>query len=80
MTTFANANCTDYDVETFFPQDADRAGIRAARAICKGCPVIAECLEFALNAETGHMRHGIYGGMTPRMRGDLARRMARESA
>lgn len=39
-----------------------------ARALCAGCPVLAECLELALREETGLPRtwiHGIRGGTAP---------------
>jgi WhiB family transcriptional regulator, redox-sensing transcriptional regulator len=31
-----------------------------ARGLCEGCPVSAECLEFALRTRAG--RHGVWGG------------------
>lgn len=42
-----------------------------AKQACLSCPVRAECLRRAL--ETGE-RYGIWGGMTPDERRDLARR------
>ena len=41
--------------------------------ICRGCPVSAECLEWALETR---VRYGIWGGTTERER----RRMLRKSA
>lgn len=58
--------------DTFFPVSSARTGAArmaadplydAAKTICRTCPVIAPCLEFAL--ETGEFKHGVYGGMTP---------------
>lgn len=34
---------------------------RRAKTICRGCPVVDECLEFALRSRE---QHGIWGGMT----------------
>lgn len=60
------AACRDVDPETFFPDPSDRHGVAAARAICKGCPVAAECLEESLALDA---RYGIWGGLTPHERG-----------
>jgi len=76
-----NAACAGFDVECFFPLDTDRAGVNAAKRICATCPVIDQCLEYALSVESsGHnQRHGIYGGMSPRQRADLARARAKDN-
>jgi len=67
----AYASCRDADAELFFsPHDDDAA---AAKTICGGCPVAAECLEWALETR---VRYGIWGGTTERER----RRMLRKSA
>ena len=66
----ARAACGASDPELFFP---DRAGtdIRAVQAICAGCPVRAECHEFA---EATSQVHGVWAGVD---RGSLrARRTA----
>ena len=44
---------------------------RAAKIICKGCPVVAECLADALDNRT---EFGVWGGMTERERRALLRR------
>lgn len=82
MSTFEDAKCAGEDVETFYPSEHDRAGMKAARAICSGCPIVRECLEFALSAELKgkQQRHGIFGGLSPRQRGDIARARAKEAA
>lgn len=49
----------------------------AARAICGGCPVQSDCLDYAIrNAE----QHGIWGGMNELQRSHLRRRLARQAA
>jgi WhiB family redox-sensing transcriptional regulator len=57
----------DVDIALFFPERRSRyehvqEQVRAAKAICAGCPVRAECLQFALD---NHEQHGIFGGKTP---------------
>ena len=59
------AVCRDVDPEQFFPAaeagPAHDAQVAVAKAICVGCPVRAECLEFALTA----LSDGIAAGLTP---------------
>lgn len=65
------ARCTTYDPELFFAPRA-RAE-RRAKAVCAGCPVRDECLEFALDQR---VEFGIWGGTTGRERVSLLRRSA----
>ena len=53
------AACRDDDPDLFFP---DRAGtdISAAQVICAGCPVRAECHEFA---EVTKQVYGVWAGV-----------------
>lgn len=65
------ASCRTADPELFFSsRDGDAA---AAVTICRGCPVAAACLEWALETR---VRYGIWGGATEGER----RRMLRRSA
>lgn len=81
MIVLEGANCAGFDVEEFFPSEHDRAGTNAARAICKGCPALVDCLEFVMGAEKrGQQRHGVYAGLSPRQRADLARARAKDDA
>lgn len=57
--------CRDYDVSVFFPGRGDMTGIARAVAICRGCSVREECLDFALQSDE---RFGIWGGMTGKQR------------
>lgn len=59
----ADAGCRDADPELFFPSAEDRASGRAI-AICRACPVVRECLEWALE----HCEYGVWGGTTTRQR------------
>ena len=70
----ARAACRGVDPELFFPA-AERGPVRAvqvaaAKAVCAGCPVRAECLDEAL----ARIPYGIAGGLTEDERRDLARR------
>jgi WhiB family redox-sensing transcriptional regulator len=68
------AACRDVDPELFFP--VGNAGpaqrqIAAAKAVCQRCPVIDDCLAWALDA--GH-DEGVWGGQDMSGRRDLRRR------
>ena len=52
----------------FFPTRGEDA--RPARAICAGCPVRTECLDFAID---GGDHHGVFGGTSERERRSLRR-------
>ena len=59
--------------EVWFPWDAK--GAEVAIAICEGCPVRAECLEYAL--EHGEDQ-GIWGGVSERQRRTMRRKVDRQ--
>ncbi len=62
------ANCMGVDPDLFFPERG--ASTREAKAVCRGCVVAAECLEYALvNGE----KFGIWGGLSERERRRLRR-------
>lgn len=68
------AACRGTDTEMFYPgvgQQPDRLVLLT----CRGCPVRAECLEYAMTLESGRTesRHGIWGGLTPQQRRQLHR-------
>ncbi len=65
----SRGNCRNFPPATFFPSDG--AGVERARAICADCPVISECLEYAL---TEHIDHGVWGGCSERERRRIAKR------
>lgn len=61
------ALCGQVDPELWF-QEPGTAGYsaeleRAAKAICRRCPVRAKCLDDAI--DTGEMTFGIRGGLSP---------------
>ena len=57
-----SAACRDTDPELFFPVDASESSTGPARAVCVTCPVIRDCLTWAL---AHGVDDGIYGGLTP---------------
>jgi WhiB family redox-sensing transcriptional regulator len=57
------ANCLGVDPDLFFPSRGESTA--EARAVCAGCVVRAECLEYALE---GAEKFGIWGGMSERER------------
>lgn len=67
------AACADSDPELFFPIGTSgpaQLQITEAKAICRRCPVIMQCLNWALS--TGQ-DSGIWGGMTEDERRALKR-------
>jgi WhiB family redox-sensing transcriptional regulator len=67
------AACRAAPPDLFFPVTAAGPAVTqviAAKAICRGCPVRAECLSYAVQTSQGH---GIWGGTTEEER-RLARR------
>jgi WhiB family redox-sensing transcriptional regulator len=67
------AACRDADPELFFPDDdrSARARVKTAKLICRGCPVSATCLSWAL---ASGQQAGIWGGLTEDQRHRLHRR------
>lgn len=63
--------------ELFFPIGPDKAELAAkAKTICRVCPLREECVDAALEEETGTLvygRFGIRGGLEPIERLRLAR-------
>ena len=60
-----HAKCANHpNPDAWFPpkEQPSQETREAARAMCEGCPVIADCLAYALTSPV--MEHGIWGGMT----------------
>ena len=68
------AACRDLDSRIFFPDNQVKSDKRA-RKICRGCPVQAECLSWALSWPA-HYDSGIYAGTNAKERQKLRRRAA----
>lgn len=70
----AEANCRFSDPEMFFAENGkfNNPNTKVAIRICRDCPVIRDCLNWAIN--TGDS-FGILGGMTPQQRTRYHREM-----
>jgi hypothetical protein len=66
------AACRGRPLSWWFPARRQRFVIEVARAVCRSCPVRAECLAEALELEDDSHRHGIRGGLTAAERRALA--------
>jgi WhiB family redox-sensing transcriptional regulator len=64
----SRAKCLTADPDLFFPEKGGTT--TEAKRICAGCPVRAECLEYALEEDE---RFGVWGGMSERERWKLKR-------
>jgi WhiB family transcriptional regulator, redox-sensing transcriptional regulator len=73
------AGCLGMDYELFFPLGSTGPAVEQiarAKAVCQDCPVMQECLEWALR--TG--QYGIWGGQTEDERHALRRKRRRGKA
>jgi WhiB family redox-sensing transcriptional regulator len=74
--------CSQVDPELFFPEEKEYSktayyvNIKAAKEICSKCPLVMECLEYALR--NGPLE-GVWGGLTERERYNLLRNERRKS-
>jgi WhiB family redox-sensing transcriptional regulator len=68
------AACASTDPGLFYPPDGwiGQVAVEAAKAVCAGCPVRADCLADALAWERPIDRHGVLGGLTAGERARLA--------
>ncbi len=64
--------CGQVDPDLWYPEDGNAAQAKRAKQVCRGCPVRAECLAYALDAAE---EHGVWGG-----RGLKERRRLRHAA
>ena len=67
------ANCLGVDPDLFFPERG--ASTREAKAVCRGCEVRVDCLEYAL---AHGEKFGIWGGLSERERRRVRRQRALE--
>lgn len=70
----AEGNCRLHPPATFFPSDG--VGVDRARKICKGCPVVGMCLDYALDAR---IDHGVWGGCSERERRRILKRRRQDA-
>jgi len=70
----SEAACAAADPGLFFPEDF-RSPATEAKAICAGCPVRPECLQYSLDAGE---EFGVWGGLTEKERRSLLRARKRQ--
>lgn len=71
------AACLDEEPELFFPVGTDGPALlqtAEAKAVCRRCPVLRECLRTAMTAGDG----GVRGGLSENERAALSRARAGE--
>jgi WhiB family redox-sensing transcriptional regulator len=75
--------CAQTDPEIFFPMDIEMGfgqfttkyqSLEAAKKVCQNCPLINECLEYAIE----NYEIGVWGGTTERERYLMRRRNRRK--
>lgn len=69
------ALCAEVDGDLFFPEPGQNVKVEAAKAICRGCEALAECLIYALDHDEVA---GVWGGTSGKERRRL--RAARRAA
>jgi WhiB family redox-sensing transcriptional regulator len=75
-----HAACRDEDPELFFPIGETGAAllqIEEAKAVCRRCPVVKACLQWALDTGSDS---GVFGGLSEDERRATKRRAARNRA
>jgi WhiB family redox-sensing transcriptional regulator len=74
-----SGSCIGHDPAWWFPDDETGTRVaanevtRAAKAVCSGCPVRVQCLDYAMRMEPGWTKWGVYGGLTAHDRRELGR-------
>jgi WhiB family redox-sensing transcriptional regulator len=64
---FENPLCAEVDTELFFPDKGEYSQAKKAKEVCRRCPHLSECLEWAIPNE----RFGIWGATNERERGRM---------
>ncbi|MDT0454538.1 WhiB family transcriptional regulator [Streptomyces sp. DSM 41527] len=75
-----DAVCREVDPEIFFPVGNTGPAllqIEEAKAVCRRCPVMGQCLQWALESRQDS---GVWGGMSEDERRAMRRRAARNRA
>jgi WhiB family redox-sensing transcriptional regulator len=71
----SEGNCRLHPPATFFPSDG--VGVDKARKICRDCPVVARCLDYALDER---IDHGVWGGCSERERRRILKSRRQDAA
>ena len=69
------AACNGLDPNSFFPVDGDVVGVERAKHICSPCPVVWECLSYAVQT---NQTEGVWGGTSRGERRRLRRILVRQ--
>ncbi len=80
MTWVDRARCIGEDPELFFPMGAPRLVMlqtERAKAVCDGCPVRSDCLEWSLVTAQDA---GVWGGLDEEERREIRRRRRRTAS
>jgi len=64
-----DAECRGTGFLDFFPDTMSQASAARAVAMCNRCPVQTECAQYAI---INNIEYGIYGGLSPRARREIA--------
>ena len=64
-----------FDQTFFFPDPGDSAAVEQAKEVCEECPVLNECLSYAVGT---NQTEGVWGGTTPSERRRLRQRWLKE--
>jgi WhiB family redox-sensing transcriptional regulator len=72
------AACAGRDLSTFYlegrlPKVLKALWTAKAKRVCADCPVRSSCLAEAMRVELQCYRYGIWGGLTPEERAELAK-------
>jgi WhiB family redox-sensing transcriptional regulator len=65
----SEAACRGYRTDVFFPKSMTDDGAAEAVALCNRCPVQRECARYAI---VNNIEFGIWGGLSPRARREIA--------
>ncbi|BCJ45336.1 hypothetical protein GCM10010168_86050 [Actinoplanes ianthinogenes] len=63
----------DVDPDVFFPPPGTAIGSAAAKTVCRRCPHIDDCRDWAVETQ---QEHGVWGGTTPSERVELRKKAA----
>lgn len=67
-----DAACGGVESRLFFPGGEDESLVGEAKAVCAVCPVVDDCLQYALAT---NQSEGVWGGMSGAERRRLRRRL-----
>lgn len=60
------ANCLDVSPDVMQPEKATKAEVAAAKQVCRGCPLVAQCLDLARSQRSleGNLTaYGVHAGL-----------------